>query len=89
MIWKVQILRGTRRRMVFGSQNNLSTNNLLVCTLGTGISFIITITAVMNQYLLKQRGLKSYELIRTSLGTWNFQLLMPILLMATFKMGMN
>ena len=40
----------------FRSQNYLSTNNLLVCTRGTGTRLTAAITGNKNQYLLKQRG---------------------------------
>ena len=69
--------------------NFFSTNNPLVCTLGTGIRLMTTINSGMNQYILKQHGQQSYWMIETSLGTWQCQLLMPILIMDTFKMGVN
>ena len=89
MIWKVQILRGTRRRMEFGSQNNFPTNNLLVCTSGTSIRLVTTITGGTHQYILKQHGKQISRLTGTSLGTWQCKLLMQIFLMATLKMGVN
>ena len=67
----------------------LSINNLLVRTLGTGTRLMITKTGGTHQSLLKQHGQQSYGLIRNSLGTCQCQLLMPILLMATFRMGAN
>ena len=54
MIWEVQILRGAGRRMDFGSQKNVFAKNISVCTLGTGIRLMVTITGGIHQYPLKQ-----------------------------------
>ena len=89
MICKVQILRGTGSRMEFRSRKNFSTNNFLVCTLGTGIRFMTKITGDTHESLLNQHGKKGYGLIVTFLGTWKCQLLISIFLMTIFKMEVN
>ena len=48
-----------------------------------------TTTGGTHQSLLKQYGQQNSGMIRNLLGTWQCQLLLPILLMATFKMGVN
>ena len=75
--------------MGFGSRNNFSAKKLLVCTVGAGIRFMTTITGCKQQSLLKQHGQKSYELIIALLDTWQCQLLISILFMATFNVGVN
>ena len=67
----------------------LSANNLLVCDLGTGIRLITTITGGTHQSLLKQNGQQISGIAGTSLGTWQCQLSIPIVLMATLKRGVN
>ena len=56
----MQILRGTGRGTESGSPNILSTNNLLVCTLGTGIRLMTIITGSTHQYILKQYGQQNF-----------------------------
>ena len=89
MVWMVQILRGNGSRMGFGGRNNFSTSNLLVLNLGKGIRLVTTITGNTHQYILKQHGQQISRMIGNLLGTWQFQLLMAILIMAAFKMGVN
>ena len=75
--------------MEFESRKMFSTNNLLVRTLGTGIRLMTTTTGGTHQSLLKQHGQKIYGMSGTLIGNWQCQLLMPILIMDTFKMGVN